>query len=119
MNKFEEALENVEYSTEWYEYRCNNLEVVHQFIESTDCEWVQVWETTRNNIKFHCIVFFIYGLLYVWTDTVVDGIIESSQLDRPVNDYMAAVLYCNVENAPPFAPILFKMIDNNEIKRII
>lgn len=118
MNEFEKAIANVPYSTDWYEFRCNNLAVVGNFIGSADCKWVQVWETTETNIKFYCIVFFIYGMLYVWTDTVEDGKIESSQLERSVNDYMAKVLYCNVENAPPFSPILFKMIDNKEITRI-
>lgn len=120
MNKFEQALQNVPYSTDWYELRCNYLKVVRDFIGSDDCEWVQVWGTDNlNNVKMHSIVFFIYGLLYVWTDVVENGHIESSQLDRPMNDFIATVLYCNVENAPPFAPVLFKMIDNGEIKRIM
>lgn len=119
MNKFEQALQNVPYSTDWYEYRNNHLNVVGQFLQSEDCKWYQVWETDNfKDIKFHCIVFFIYDLLYVWTDTVENGLIEASQLDRPVNDYTATVLYSNVENSAPFAPVLFKMIDNEEIKRI-
>lgn len=119
MNKFEEALQNVPYSTDWYEYRCNNLKVVGHFIDSNDCEWSQVWEKEKPDFKIHSIVFFIYGQLYVWSDLIEKGLIECSQLDRPVNDYSAAVLYSNVENAHAMAPIIFKMIDNGEIKRII
>lgn len=119
MNKFEEALQHVPYSTDCYEYRCNNLEVVAHFIESEDCEWSQVWERESPNLKVHSIVFFIYGQLYVWTDFIENGLIESSQLDRPVNDYISAVLYCNVENAHAFAPLLFTMIDEGKIKRIV
>lgn len=119
MNKFEEALQNVEYSTDWYEYRCNHLAVVGHFLESQDCQWYQVWETDNfQDVKFHCIIFSIYDSRYVWTDIVENGLIEGSQLDRPLNDYSATVLYSNVENAMPFAPVLFKMIGNGEIKRI-
>lgn len=118
MNKFEEALKDVSYSTDWWEYRCNHAKVVELFTQSNDCEWVQVWERETEHIKFRCVVFYIYKLLYVWTDTVEDGRVESSQLDRPVNDYSATVLYCNVENAPPFAPFLMKGIDNGEFKQV-
>lgn len=118
MNDFENAIDNCPYSTNWFEMRNNMLNIVGSFIEKKECEWYHVYEKQLGGTKFHCIVFYIYDFLYVWTDTVVNGLIESSQLDKPYNDYMADVLYCNIENAPPFAPILFKWIDEKDIIQI-
>ena len=116
MNKFEEAIDNCPYSTDWYEYRCNLAQIVETYIQKSD--WYHIYEKDTRTTKYRCVAFFIYEFLYVWTDTVVDGLIESSQLDKPINDYMAHVMYCNVHGAPPFAPLLFKLIDNKEITQI-
>lgn len=118
MNKFEDAIDNCPYSTDWYEYRCNLAMVVEEYIQKPDCNWYHIYEKDSGDTKFRSIAFYIYESLYVWTDTVVDGKIESSQLDKPYNDHVAHVMYCNVHGAPPFAPLLFKLIDNNEITQI-
>lgn len=118
MNDFENAIDNCPYSTNWFEMRNNMLSIVGSFIEKKECEWHHVYEKELGSLKFHCIAFYIYDSLYVWTDTIENGLIESSQLDKPYNDYMAKVLYCNVENSYPFAPMLFKWIDEKDIVQI-
>lgn len=118
MNKLEETLQNVEYSTDWYELRNNLLAAIGSFIDSTDCEWVQVWEKELEKTKLHSIVFLIYGSLYIWTDFVENGLIEGYIFERPINDNVSTVLYANTENSTPIAPIIFKLIDDGEMKRI-
>lgn len=115
MNDFENAIDNCPYSTDWFEMRNTMLSIVGSFIEKQECEWYHVYEKDLGDLKFHCIAFYIYNALYVWTDTIENGLIESSQLDKPYNDHMAQVLYCNVENSYPFAPMLFKWIDEKDI----
>lgn len=119
MNKFEQAIDNCPYSTYWYEMRNYMCHIVESYLQDSDCEWYHIYEKELDNgTLFRFTVFYIYNSLYVWTDTVIDGKIESSQLDKPVNDYIATVLYCNVENAHAAAPLLFKMIDNKKVKQI-
>lgn len=120
MNKFEQDINNCPYSTDWYEMRNNMAHIVERYLSHSDCEWYHKYEYEKvdNGMLLHFIAFYIYNSLYVWSDAVINGNLESSQLDKPINDYTATVLYSNVENAYPAAPILFKMIDNKEIKQI-
>lgn len=118
-NKLDEAVANAPYSTDWFKMRNNMLNLVSHFIESNDCEWVHVYEKEIGDTKFHFIAFYIYDSLYIWADTIVNGLIESSQLDKPLNDFAATVLYCNVDNAMPIAPLLFRMIDNKEVTQLM
>ena len=94
--------------------------IVESYIQDIGCEWYHIYEKEldNGNIILRSVVFYIYGSLYVWSDVMIDGKIESSQLDKPVNDYTASVLYCNVQNGPAVAPFLFMLIDNKEIKQI-
>lgn len=116
MNPFEEAINNCPYSTDFYEMRCDLARICESFIQKS--EWHHIYEKEIKDTKFRSVVFFIYDSLYVWTDTIVDGKLESSQLDKPYNDIQAEVLYCNVENACPFTPLLFKLIDQGEVTQI-
>lgn len=118
MNDFEKAIENCPYSTDWFEMRNYMAHICESFIQKPECEWYHIYEKELGQTKFRSIVFYIYNFLYVWTDAVVDGEIESSQLDKPYNDVEATVLYCNVENGPQFASILFQWIDKGEITQI-
>ena len=118
MNKFEDDIDNCLYSTDWYEYRCNLARIVETYIQDSDCSWYHIYEKDAGDTKIRSIVFYIYESLYVWTDIVIDGKIESSQLDKPYSDNVADVMYCNVHGTSPFAPLLFKLIDNNEITQI-
>ena len=117
-NKFEEAIDQCDYSSDWYEYRCNLAFIVERFIQTKECEWYHIYEKDMDDTKFRAIAFYIYDSLYVWVDTIVNGKLESSQLDKPYNDWEATVLYCNVENAPQFSSLLFQWIDKGEIKQL-
>ena len=64
------------------------------------------------------VVAHLYDNLYVWSDVVINGLLESSQLDSVYDEYTAHVIYCNISTADPFAPILIKMIKNNEVTQI-
>lgn len=120
-NKFEEAIDNCPYSTDWFEYRSNMLSIIlDDFYD--ECTFLQTCQTKNSETedRIRIIFFELYGTLYVWHECIEDGKIESGQLDKvyQYNEDIAFVMYSNIANVPPFAPIAMKLLKAKKLYMI-
>lgn len=114
-NEFEEAIANVPYSTDWFEMR---NEVIHLIVDvyHNKMPLFRSFQSTADDDpnRRRCLVFEIFGEMYMYNEHFENGLIESGQLDRIVHlddsweNCVAIVLYSNVVNAPPSAPAALK-----------
>lgn len=114
-NEFEEAVANVPYSTDWFEMRNDVLHIVMDvYYDKMDV--FRIFQSTPNDDpdRKRSLIFEIFGQLYMYNEHFENGRIESGQLDRIIHlsndwsDCVAVVLYSNVVNAPPAAPVALK-----------
>lgn len=114
-NEFEEAIANVPYSTDWFEMRNDVLHIIMDvFYEQMD--FFRMFQSTPNDDpdRKRCLVFEVFGQMYMYNEHFENGLIESGQLDRIIHlsddwsSCVAIVLYSNVVNAPPAAPAALK-----------
>lgn len=118
-NKFEEAIDNCLYSTNWAKYRERMLSIIMGFYD--ECSFFRTCQTKPNEEDRIRIIFFeLYGTLYVWNESIIDGLIESAQLDKvyQYSEDIAFVMYSNVANVPPFAPIAMKWLKEKSLYQI-
>lgn len=76
---------------------------------------------TKDNDKedrIRIIFFELYGTLYVWNECIENGLIESGQLDKVIDENIALVMYSNVANTPPFAPIAMRLLKERKLYTI-
>jgi hypothetical protein len=114
MTKLEQAIQSVPYSTDWFKMRTNVANLVADCIENA--EWQHAYRTsldTKNFIQF--IVFKSDGNIFVWSDFYEDGKIEGSQLEYAINEYAAHIIYSHNQNSIPMSPMMFKLIDENQL----
>lgn len=117
-NRFDEAIDNCPYDTDWFQYRCNMLSIImNDFYD--ECTFFCTCQTADSETedRIRIIFFELYGNLYVWSECVVNGLIESGQLDKvyQYNEDVAFVMYCNLANVPPFAPIAMRMLKDKRL----
>lgn len=114
-NKFEEAIADVPYSTDFFEMRNNVIHIIMDvYYEKMD--FFRMFQSTRTDEpnRRRSLVFEVYGTMYMYNEHFENGLIESGQLDRIVHlsddwsNCVAVVLYSNVVNAPPSAPMALK-----------
>lgn len=117
-NKFDEAIDNCPYSTDWFEHRTNILSIIMEDFYD-ECTFFRTCQTKDNDQedRIRIIFFELYGTLYVWSECIKDGLIESGQLDKvyEYNEDIAFVMYSNIANVPPFAPIAMKLLKMKEL----
>ncbi len=114
-NEFEEAIANVPYSTDWFEMRNNVVHIIMD-IYYNKMDFFRMFQSTPDDDpnRQRSLVFEVFGQMYMYNEHFENGLIESGQLDRIVHlsddwsDCVAVVLYSNVVNAPPAAPLALK-----------
>lgn len=114
-NEFEEAIANVPYSTDWFEMR-NNILYLIMDVYYDKMDFFRMFQSTPNDDpdRKRSLVFEVFGQMYMYNEHFENGLIESGQLDKIIhlsddwNDCTAIVLYSNVVNAPPSAPVALK-----------
>lgn len=114
-NEFEEAIANVPYNTEWFEMRNSVLRVIMDDYYD-DMQLFRMIQSTPNDDpnRKRSLIFEIYGAMYMYNEHFENGLIESGQLDKIISlsdDWekcVSIVLYSNVLNAPPSAPMALK-----------
>lgn len=116
-NKFEEAIANCPYSTDWFKYRNNILSIIMKEFYH-ECTFFRVCQTKNSNEKDRILIIFfeLYGILYVWNECVKNGCIESGQLDK-VYQYsdIAFVMYSSIANISPFAPVAMRLLKEKKL----
>lgn len=120
-NKFEEAIDNCRYSTDWFKYRTRMLSIILEDFYD-ECTFFRTCQTKDNDEedRIRIIFFELYGTLYVWNECIENGLIESGQLDKvyQYDEDIAFVMYSNVANVPPFAPIAMKLLKAKKLYAI-
>lgn len=114
-NEFEDAIADVPYSTDFFEMRNNVVRVIMD-VYYDKMDFFRMFQSTPTDEpnRQRSLVFEVFGQLYMYNEHFEDGLIESGQLDRIVHlsddwsNCVAVVLYSNVVNAPPAAPIALK-----------
>ena len=112
-NEFEKYLANIPFTPDWWERRCY---VVSLFIKYSGNESnIKIYTSLDGNIMASfCRIFDDY---YMLLETKEDGKVESSQLERIINDYISKVLYSNIENSPSGFAIIYKLIEDGILKQ--
>lgn len=120
-NKFEELIENVPYSSDFYEMRCEIALIIEAILSSDNCKGFSVydWETEQNvNAKCRIIVFKVYDKTYLWQDVILDGKLEGSKLESfECNGYTSKVIYSTSGSKDSDAMFILKLIDEGIIKK--
>ena len=114
-NEFEEAIANVPYSTDWFEMRNNVVRIIMD-VYYDKMDFFRMFQSTPNEDpdRRRSLVFEVFGQMYMYNEHFENGLIESGQLDKifhlsdDCNNCVAVVLYSNVVNAPPSAPMALK-----------
>lgn len=116
-NTFDEEIANCPASTEWAEQRNMIMDIIVKYYDKmTFFRIVQ----TENNDSVDCIriIFFeLFNCLYVWNEVIENGLLESGQLDKVLNYdcNLAIVLYSNITNIEPFAPIAHRLLNEGRL----
>ena len=116
-NKFEERLNNLPYSTDWWERR--NL--VLGLISDMQCEFdnIEIYWTSLDENEGHRSRFIFFSFdnnLYIWVDGIINGKIENAQLDKiDLRNRRGGVLYSNVYNAPPIYELALQALRDNKL----
>ncbi len=119
-NQFEEAVVNRPYSSEWFKERCYVVNLIDEYYDK--CTYFQAFQTITDdaNIKYRVLVFELFGQLYMYVEHISDGLIESGGLERiyDIDNNIAFVIYSNVENAEPAAPLVMQLLKHKILQPI-
>lgn len=115
--EFEEAIANVRYSHDWTKMRDDVAEIMTAYIKSSHCVWFKRKRTSLDNQDFCFLIFFkMFDNLYIWSEAVENGLRESAQLEVMYNfTGVVRVLYSNMENSDPIAPLVIQSFIDNEL----
>ena len=124
-NEFEEAIANVPYNTDWFLMRNDIIRVIMN-VYYDKMQFFRMFQSTAfdDPNRRRSLIFEVFGEMYMYNEHFENGLIESGQLDKIIHlddDWghcVAVVLYSNVVNAPPAAPLAlkyFKMTGLHEI----
>jgi len=113
-NKFEKSIANVSFSTDWFEMRNNIVHVIDEYYDYMDFFRKFQSTPTDDPNRFRSLIFMIYGDMYMYNEVIENGKIESGQLDKIIHieddwsQCVSVVLYSNVVNSRPCAPVALK-----------
>lgn len=117
LNKFDEDVNNCPFSTDWDKQRRYVLAIIEQY--HNQCTFIRYCQTepSEDGDRKIFIFFELFSCLYVWTECIEKGKIETAQLDKvyQYNEDIAFVMYSNVENVPPVAPFAMKLLKNKKL----
>lgn len=117
LNKFDEEVDNCPFSTDWDKQRRYVLSIIESYYNQ--CTFFRYCQTkpSEEEDRIRIIFFELFGCLYVWSECIENGLIESGQLDK-VHQYseeIAFVMYSNIENVSPFAPLAMKLLKDRKL----
>ncbi|MEE0926792.1 MAG: hypothetical protein UH641_04240 [Bacteroidales bacterium] len=116
-NKFEERLNNLPYSTDWWERRNLVLGLISDMqceFDNIDIYWTSLDENEDHRSRF--IFFSFDNNLYIWVDGIINGKFENAQLDKiDLRNRRGGVLYSNVYNAPPIYELALQALRDNKL----
>lgn len=121
-NKFEELIENVPYSSDFYEMRCEIAVIVEATMFSDDCKGFNVYDWVhdqKKDTRCRVIIFKVYDKTYLWQDIIVDDKLEGSKLESfECNGYASKVIYSTSGSKVPDAMFIIKLIEKGIIKKV-
>lgn len=119
INKFEEELYSCVFTPDWREERADKGAIFesHLFEASQFSVFESCNPTDIPQLKV--VLARIYGQLYMWIDFIENDLCEGSQLERITNSYLSTILYTNQNNDIAWGCTIFRMIENNMLKRTI
>lgn len=110
LNEFEESISNAEYKDDVYEQRKEIGIIVEYYIQKKNPEIVQVLELDEGDGEIlRNVLFKIYDEFYLWGDCIINGLVEASQLEHIVNNYIGEVLWSTQDNASSITAAFFKL----------
>lgn len=120
-NQFEESVANRPYSSDWFKERCYVVKLIMD-VYYDKCSYFQAFQTSldESRIKYRILFFELFGQLYMYIEHIKDGLIESGGLEKiyDIDNEIAFVLYSNVENARPAAPLVMQMLKHKMLQPI-
>ena len=120
-NQFEESVANRPYSSDWFKERCYVVKLIMD-VYYDECTYFQAFQTSidESQIKFRILFFELFSQLYMYIEHIENGLIESGGLEKiyDLDNEIAFVLYSNVENARPAAPLVMQMLKHKMLQPI-
>lgn len=111
INPFEKAIDNAPFSSDIHKQYQIIIDVLNDFMtlgSDSVIKKTQIFENT----KFKFYFFKIYGVVYMWAESYIDGCLEAFQLEALYNSRVSYVLFANCENADPMGVIALKLLEN-------
>ena len=119
-NPFDEEIANCPASLNFGEQRNLIMDViVRNYDKMTFFRAVQT-EDDDSKDRIRIFFFEIFNRMYVWNEVIENGLLESGQLDKVMRDdfSVALVLYSNIVNIKPFAPIAYKLLNDGMLYHV-
>lgn len=119
-NPFDEDIANCPASIDFGEQRNSVMNVIVKYYD--DMTFFRAVQTENDDSKDRIRIFFfeLFNRIYVWNEVIENGLLESGQLDKVLNDdfSLALVLYSNIVNIQPFAPIAYKLLNDGMLYHV-
>lgn len=119
-NSFDEDIANCPTSLNFGEQRNMIMDVIVNYYDKMT--FFRVVQTTDNDSVDSIRIFFfeLFNCMYVWNEVIENGLLESGQLDKVLNEdfTVALVLYSNIVNIKPFAPIAYKLLNEGMLYHV-
>lgn len=119
-NSFDEDIANCPASLNFGEQRNMIMDVIVSYYNQMT--FFRVVQTKESDSVDRIRIFFfeLFNRIYVWNEVIENELLESGQLDKVLSDdfSVALVLYSNIVNIKPFAPIAYKLLNERVLYRV-
>lgn len=112
-NSFDEDIANCPASINFGEQRNMIMDVIVRYYDQMTFFRAVQTEDSDSVDRIRIFFFELFNRMYVWNEVIENGLLESGQLDKVLNDdfSVALVLYSNIVNIKPFAPIAYRLVN--------
>ena len=123
MSKIIDAVENAAYSMDWFKRRNNVLDAIVPYVYGADCTKRIIGQfNLKDNVIIRSLFFMCEDCLYVWTDIIENGKIESSQLEHIWESaeikkmMMSYMIYRHDTHNKPIGPFMFQYLLDDKLE---
>lgn len=119
-NSFDEDIASCPASLNFGEQRNMIMNVIVKYYDQMTFFRAVQTEESDSLDRIRIFFFELFNRMYVWNEVIENGLLESGQLDKVLHEdfSVALVLYSNIVNIKPFAPIAYKLLNDGMLYRV-